>query len=141
MSPRWRTRGRLLINCVPKREQRTAKLTLNSVFDILNFTVASQKITLSNVVNYNAYSLTSATFCKICKKNNIPFSYKNSIFPTLNDDSAAHCPARKKYPFSSFLFTHRYTTDQKAPPLPPDGEPSRTVNCRFLHAIPPSPNE
>ena len=27
--------GRLLVNCVPMREQRTAKLALNSVFDIL----------------------------------------------------------------------------------------------------------
>ena len=27
--------GRLLVNCVPMREQRTAKLTLNSVFHIL----------------------------------------------------------------------------------------------------------
>ena len=26
-------RGRLLVNCVPMREQRIAKLTLNSVFD------------------------------------------------------------------------------------------------------------
>ena len=37
------------------REQRTAKLTLNSVFDILKliplFTVSSQKVTLCNVVN------------------------------------------------------------------------------------------
>ena len=112
--------GRLLVNCVPMREQRTAKLTLNSVFDILKliplFTVSSQKVTISNVVNLNAYFLTYATSFKNCK--NIPFSYKNSIFPTLNDDSAAHCPARKKYPFSSFffLFTHRYTTDQQAPP-------------------------
>ena len=98
--------GRLLVNCVPMREQRTAKLTLNSVFNILKliplFTVSSKKVTLSYVIDLNAYSLTSATFCKICK--NIPFSYKNSIFPTLNDDSAAHCPARKKYPFSSFFF-------------------------------------
>ena len=47
--------GRLLVNCVPMREQRTAKLTLNSVFKILKliplFTVSSQKVTLSNVVN------------------------------------------------------------------------------------------
>ena len=39
--------GRLLVNCVPMREQRTAKLTLNGVFDILKliplFTVSSQK--------------------------------------------------------------------------------------------------
>ena len=102
------------------REQRTAKLTLNSVFNILKliplFTVSSQKVTLSNVVNLNAYFLPSATFCKICK--NIPFSYKNGIFPTLNDDSAAHCQAPKKSTLSHrfFLFTHRYTTDQQAPP-------------------------
>ena len=48
--------GPLLVNCVPICEQRTAKLTLNSVFDILKliplFTVSSQKVTLSNhVVN------------------------------------------------------------------------------------------
>ena len=47
--------GRLLVNCVPMREQRTAKLTLNSVFDVLKliplFSVSSQKVTLSNVVN------------------------------------------------------------------------------------------
>ena len=53
----------------------------------------------------------SATFCKICKTHTL--FLQNSIFPTLNDDSAAHFPARKKYPFSSFFFwfTHRYTTD------------------------------
>ena len=47
--------GRLLVNRVPMREQRTAKLTLNGVFDILKliplFTLSSQKVTLSNVVN------------------------------------------------------------------------------------------
>ena len=47
--------GRLLVNCVPMREQKTAKLTLNSVFEILKliplFTVSSQKVTLSKVVN------------------------------------------------------------------------------------------
>ena len=41
----WR---RLLVNCVPMREQSTAKLTLSSVFDILKliplFTVSSQKV-------------------------------------------------------------------------------------------------
>ena len=46
---------RSLVNCVPMREQRTAKLTLNSVFDILKliplFTWSSQKVTLSNVEN------------------------------------------------------------------------------------------
>ena len=56
--------GRLLVNCVPMREQRTTKITLNSVCDILKliplFTVASQKVTLSNVVNLNAY------FCNLC---------------------------------------------------------------------------
>ena len=59
---------RLLVNCVPMREQRTAKLTLKSVFDILKLTtfflVSSQKVTLSDEVNLNAYSFTSATFCK-----------------------------------------------------------------------------
>ena len=39
---------RLLVNCVPMREQRTAKPTLNSVFDILKlisiFTLSSQKV-------------------------------------------------------------------------------------------------
>ena len=47
--------GRFLANCVPMCEQRTAKLTLNSVSDILKsiplFTVSSQKVALSNVVN------------------------------------------------------------------------------------------
>ena len=47
--------GHLLVNCVSMREQRTAKLTLNSVSEILKlitlFTVSSQKVTLSNVVN------------------------------------------------------------------------------------------
>ena len=85
------------------------KLTLNSLFDILKlillFAVASQKLTLSNVLNYNAFSLDSATFCTICKKTHTLFLQKNCIFPTLNDNSAAHCPARKKYPFSSFFFS------------------------------------
>ena len=31
------------------------------------------------------------------------FPTKVAFFPTLNDDSAVHCPARKKYPFSSFF--------------------------------------
>ena len=31
------------------------------------------------------------------------FPTKVAFFPTLNDDSAAHCQARKKYPFSSFF--------------------------------------
>ena len=47
--------GRLLAICVPMRKQMTAKLTLNTVFDILKliplFTVSSQKVTLSSVVN------------------------------------------------------------------------------------------
>ena len=47
--------GRLLVNCVPMREQMTTKITLNSVFDTLKlislFTVSSQKVTLSNSVN------------------------------------------------------------------------------------------
>ena len=64
--------GRLLINCVLMREQRTAKLTLNSVLDILKliplFTVPSEKVALSSVVNKNAYSLTSATFVNFVKK-------------------------------------------------------------------------
>ena len=29
--------------------------------------------------------------------------------------STAHCPTWKKYSFSSFLFAHRHTNDQKAP--------------------------
>ena len=40
---------------VPMRKQMAAKLTLNTVFDILKliplFTVSSQKVTLSSVVN------------------------------------------------------------------------------------------
>ena len=47
--------GRLLVNRIPMREQRTAKLTLNGVFNIFKliplFTLSSQKVTLSNVVN------------------------------------------------------------------------------------------
>ena len=47
--------GHFLVNCVPMREQRTAKLILNSLSDILKFipplTVSSQKVTLFNVVN------------------------------------------------------------------------------------------
>ena len=47
--------ARLVVNCVPIRAQRTAKLTLNSVFDILKlitlFTVSSHKVTLFNEVN------------------------------------------------------------------------------------------
>ena len=53
--------GRLLVNCVPMREQRTAKLNLNSVFAILKlislFTVSSQKVTLSNVVSFKTLTL------------------------------------------------------------------------------------
>ena len=64
--PPSRGGGRLLVNCVPMREQRIAKLTLNSVFKILKlitlFTVSSQKVTLSNVVNFNAYSLSLQHF-------------------------------------------------------------------------------
>ena len=57
---------------------------------------------------------------------NLPFSTKMLCFLTLSDDSAAHCPARKKT-FSSFLFflfffffffffKHRYQPDQQASP-------------------------
>ena len=58
---------------------------------------------------------------------NIPFSYKNRIFPTLKDDSAVHCPAHKKYSFSSFffLFMHPYTTDHSKPPPPTPPPPPR----------------
>ena len=46
--------------------QRTAKFTLNSVFNILKlippFTESSQQVALSNIVKYHAYSLISATF-------------------------------------------------------------------------------
>ena len=47
--------GRLLVKYIPMREQRTTKITLNSAFNILKFiplfTVSSQKVILSNVVN------------------------------------------------------------------------------------------
>ena len=47
--------GRLLVSRVPMREQRTAKFTLNGVFDILKlvplFILSRQNVTLSNVVN------------------------------------------------------------------------------------------
>ena len=116
--------GRLLVNCVPMREQRTAKLTLNNVFDILKliplFTVSSQKATLSNVVIKRHTLLLLQPFPKFVKKRTL--FLQNSIFPTLNDDSAGHCPARKKVPFLIvFLFTHRYTTEQQAPLPPPPG--------------------
>ena len=51
-------------------EQRTTKITLNSVFDILKliplFTVSSKKVTLSNVVNQIAYSLILLQFFLSC---------------------------------------------------------------------------
>ena len=73
----------------------------------------------------------SQHFSKLVKKT-YSFPTKIAFFPTLNDDSTAHCPARKKVPFLivfcccccccfclfDFLFTHRYTTDPKAPPPP-----------------------
>ena len=46
---------------------------LNSVFSILKliplFTVSDQKVTLSNLVNYKAYSLTSSAFA--CYTNTV----------------------------------------------------------------------
>ena len=52
--------------CTRMREQRIAKLPLNSVFQILKlitlFTMSSQKVTISNVVNFNAYSLSLQHF-------------------------------------------------------------------------------
>ena len=97
--------GGLLVNCVPMREQRTAKVTLNSVFDVLKliplFTVSSQKVTLSNVVNLNAHFLTSAAFCKICK--NTPFSNKNSNFLPFIMTALRTAQLEKKYPFSSYF--------------------------------------
>ena len=58
--------ARLLVNCVPMRAQRTAKLTLNSVFDILKliplFTVSSHKVTLFNEVNKSPTLLLLQTF-------------------------------------------------------------------------------
>ena len=45
------------------REKSTAKLILNNFFAILKlFTVFGQKVTLSNIVNYKTYSLTSVDF-------------------------------------------------------------------------------
>ena len=45
------------------------------------------------------------------KKNNKKKTKTKNVFPTLNVE---HCalPSLEKYPFSSFLFTHRYTNDQ-----------------------------
>ena len=115
--------GRLLVNWVPMREQRTAKLTLNSVFNILKliplFTVSSQKATLSNAVIKTHTLILLQPFPEVVK--NIPFALKNGIFPTaLNDDSAGHCPPRKKRITLShhFFFMHRYTTYWQAPPPP-----------------------
>ena len=100
--------GWLLVNCVPMREQRTVKLTLNSVFDILKlipfFTVSSQKATLSNVVIKRHTHLLLQPFPKFVKKHTL--FLQNSIFPTLNDDIAAHCPARKKSTLSHRFFFH-----------------------------------
>ena len=67
--------GHLLVSRVPVREQKTAKLTLNSVFEILNliplFTILSLKCNPFHCVQsknnlfdcnpLNAYSFTSAT--------------------------------------------------------------------------------
>ena len=68
-----------------------------------------------DISNMNTYKHTH-TYGQ-AETNMSPFfsklGHKNSIFPTLNDDSAAHCPARKKVLFLIvfFLFTHRYATD------------------------------
>ena len=60
-----------------------------------------------------------STFCIFCKKN-IPFSYKNSIFPTLNDDSAAHCTVRIKVPVL-IVFCSRISTQLTSKRPPPPG--------------------
>ena len=57
--------GRLLVNCVPMREQRTAKLTLKSVFDILKliplFTLPGQKVTFSRDLTISHLGLSHLT--------------------------------------------------------------------------------
>ena len=75
--------GRLLVDCVPIREQSSAKLTLNNVFVILKliplFTESGQKVTLSNVANYKTYSLTSAAY--VCCTNTVHINfYKSTVF-------------------------------------------------------------
>ena len=47
-----------------------------------------------------------------------PPPQKKKAFSTLNDDSAAYCPARKKYPFSSF-FVHASVHNWQASTPPP----------------------
>ena len=62
--------------------------------------------------------------------------YKSCIFPILNDDSAANCPALKMYPFSSFfifvLFCSSIGTKfgiKRPPPHPPPREFRVTIEC------------
>ena len=117
----------MLVNGVPMREQGTAKLTLNSVFDILKliplFTVASQKKNLSNVVNYNAYFLTSATYCKICKKNKkktYPFRIKIACFlPKMM--TALRTAQLEKSTLSHSFFVHASVHNSVTRKRPPGG--------------------
>ena len=71
-------------------------------------------------------------FSKLVK--NIPFSYKNSIFPTLSDNSAAHCPAQKNVPF--LILCSRIGTKLTASRRPTPRCPAKKkyIFTLFVHA-------
>ena len=90
-------------------EQRT----LNSVFQIsvktTPFAVFFEKLPLFAALLILT-TLNTEWFFPL-RPEKLTLFYKSSIFPTLKDDSAAHCPDLKKVPFLivfSFVFKHRY---------------------------------
>ena len=68
--------------------------------------------------------------------------YKSCIFHTLNDDSAAHCPALKKYPFASlFCSSIRTKLGNKRPRASVRGfffisvRPSKHIESRAMYGL------
>ena len=98
--------GCLASNWVPMLEQRIDERTLNSVFQIsvktILFAVFFEKLLLFTALLILT-TLNTEWFFPL-RPEKLTLFYKRCIFPTPNDDSAAHCPALKKVPFLIVFF-------------------------------------
>ena len=93
-----RGRGGLDPNLVPCLNKRINERTLNSVFRVKT-TLVWETAPFHCLTDFD--SMNNDCFFHYNLKNPILF-HNICIFLTLIEDSAAHCPALKKYPFSSF---------------------------------------
>ena len=95
-------------HCVQSESNRFPMLSIKK-HTSATFVYCTDAVYIGKILHFSRSSVTtrhhlSQRFSKHVNKT-IPFSYKNSIFPTLNDDSAVHCPARKNY-LSHRFFVH-----------------------------------